>query len=82
VRVAGIHTAAVKETLTPEKVGRTNPAMTAFLDQILENLPQQTMLGRLPGLQSVADTAAFLASDRASNITSGHVNATCGMVPG
>ena len=41
-----------------------------------------TMLKRAPRLQQVADTAAFLASDRAGAITSGIVNATCGLVAG
>jgi enoyl-[acyl-carrier-protein] reductase (NADH) len=41
-----------------------------------------TMLKRLPELQDIAETAAFLASDRAGAITSGIVNATCGLVAG
>jgi enoyl-[acyl-carrier-protein] reductase (NADH) len=40
------------------------------------------MLGRPPGLEEIAETAAFLASDRAGAITSGIVNATCGLVAG
>jgi len=42
----------------------------------------QTMLRRVPGLQQIAETATFLASDRAGAITSGIVNATCGLVAG
>lgn len=37
-----------------------------------------TLLGRLPRLAEVADTAAFLASDRASAVTAAIVNVTCG----
>jgi NAD(P)-dependent dehydrogenase (short-subunit alcohol dehydrogenase family) len=37
-----------------------------------------TVLGRLPTLQEVADTAAFLASDRASAITRTVVNVSSG----
>jgi enoyl-[acyl-carrier-protein] reductase (NADH) len=40
------------------------------------------MLGRLPRLQQVAETAAFLASDRAAGITGTIVNVTCGLVVG
>ena len=41
-----------------------------------------TMLGHAPRLQQVADTAAFLASDRAGAITGTIVNVTCGLVVG
>jgi enoyl-[acyl-carrier-protein] reductase (NADH) len=41
-----------------------------------------TMLRRRPDVDQIADTAAFLASDRAGAITSGIVNATCGLLPG
>ncbi len=40
------------------------------------------MLRRVPVSHEIADTAAFLASDRAGAITSGIVNATCGLVAG
>jgi enoyl-[acyl-carrier-protein] reductase (NADH) len=39
-----------------------------------------TMLKRAPRLQQVADTAAFLASDRAAGITATTVSVTCGLV--
>jgi 3-oxoacyl-[acyl-carrier protein] reductase len=39
-----------------------------------------TVLGRLPKLSEVADTAAFLASDRAGAITRTVVNLSCGSV--
>src|SRR5262245_45423964 len=39
---------------------------------------QRTMLGRFPTLDEVADTAAFLASDRAGAITASAVNLSCG----
>jgi 3-oxoacyl-[acyl-carrier protein] reductase len=41
-----------------------------------------TMLRRRPGLQQIADTAAFLASDRAGALTSQMVNASCGLIAG
>jgi NAD(P)-dependent dehydrogenase (short-subunit alcohol dehydrogenase family) len=37
-----------------------------------------TLLGRLPRLAEVAQTAVFLASDRASAITGSIANVTCG----
>ena len=39
-----------------------------------------TLLKRLPGLQEVANTAVFLASDNASAITGTAINVTCGSV--
>ena len=38
------------------------------------------MLKRAPRLAEVAETAAFLASDRASGITASTANVTCGLV--
>jgi enoyl-[acyl-carrier-protein] reductase (NADH) len=40
------------------------------------------MLRRAPRLAQVAETAAFLASDRAAGITGTIVNVTCGLIPG
>jgi NAD(P)-dependent dehydrogenase (short-subunit alcohol dehydrogenase family) len=82
IRAVGIHTAAVAETLTREKLAAVNPAMDVDPQQVLAMIAQRTMLGRAPAVQQVADTAAFLASDRASAITSQMVNATCGLVAG
>jgi enoyl-[acyl-carrier-protein] reductase (NADH) len=41
-----------------------------------------SILRRAPQLQEVADTAAFLASDRAGSITGTIVNTTSGLVLG
>jgi NAD(P)-dependent dehydrogenase (short-subunit alcohol dehydrogenase family) len=84
VRVVGIHTAAVRETLKAEKIAAVNGADPAAIDveAILGGIAQMTMLRRPPALQQIAETAAFLASDGAGAITSGIVNATCGLVPG
>jgi NAD(P)-dependent dehydrogenase (short-subunit alcohol dehydrogenase family) len=48
--------------------------------QWLEHAAQGTMLKRLPTLSDVAETAAFLASDRASAMTATVANLTCGVV--
>ncbi len=82
IRALGIHTAAVAETLTREKMAKVNPNMQVDPEQIIAMIAQRTMLGRVPAVQQVADTAAFLASDRAGAITSQMVNATCGLVAG
>lgn len=84
VRVNCMWTAAVPETLTPEKVAKVNANMhldEAGVTQIVQAVGQMTMLRRAPGLQYVADTAAFLASDRAGAITGTITNVTCGLVP-
>jgi NAD(P)-dependent dehydrogenase (short-subunit alcohol dehydrogenase family) len=81
VRVVGIHTAAVADTLTAEKIAAVSGAQVD-VQAILQAIAPRTMLGRLPMAQQVADTAAFLASDRAGAITSGIVNTTCGLVAG
>jgi len=39
-----------------------------------------TALGRMPLLSEIGETAAFLASDRASAITRTVVNVSCGSV--
>jgi NAD(P)-dependent dehydrogenase (short-subunit alcohol dehydrogenase family) len=82
IRVAGIHTAAVAGTVSREAIAEVSGAQVPDLDAMLAGIAQMTMLRRLPELQQVADTAAFLASDRAGAITSGIVNATCGLVAG
>jgi NAD(P)-dependent dehydrogenase (short-subunit alcohol dehydrogenase family) len=43
-------------------------------------MSEGTVLGRLPSLQQIADTAAFVASDRAGAITGAVVNLTCGSI--
>ena len=41
-----------------------------------------TTLKRAPALAHVTDTVAFLASDRAGDITATIVNVSCGLIPG
>ena len=82
-RVLGIHTAAVAETLSSEKIARTLGIPEGPpVDMVLAGVAQATMLKRAPALDNIAETAAFLASDRAGSITGTIVNATCGMVQG
>jgi NAD(P)-dependent dehydrogenase (short-subunit alcohol dehydrogenase family) len=81
VRVVGIYTAAVAETLTSERIAAVS-GHQVDVQAILAGVAQATMLGRAPALAHVADTAAFLASDRAGDITGTIVNVTCGLVQG
>jgi NAD(P)-dependent dehydrogenase (short-subunit alcohol dehydrogenase family) len=81
VRVVGIYTAGVAETLTSERMAQvTGHAMD--VDAVLGALAQATMLKRPCSLEGVTSTAAFLASDGARDITGTIVNVTCGMVQG
>jgi NAD(P)-dependent dehydrogenase (short-subunit alcohol dehydrogenase family) len=85
VRVLGMWTAGVAETLSPEKIAAVNSNIqvdVAGLQQIIEGIAQMTMLRRVPGLAQVAEVAAFLASDRAGAMTGTITNVTCGLVPG
>ncbi|MFC6079743.1 SDR family NAD(P)-dependent oxidoreductase [Sphaerisporangium aureirubrum] len=83
VRVVCLHTAGVVETMTREKVLKVNEELTDFDPAMFEQMMAgMTMLKRAPRLAQVADTAAFLASDRASGITGTVINVTCGLVAG
>jgi NAD(P)-dependent dehydrogenase (short-subunit alcohol dehydrogenase family) len=83
VRVLGLWTAGVPETFELEH--DTNPARRAIGlsgEQIEAIIGPRTMLGRAPRLAQVAQSIAFLASDRAAGITATTLNVTCGLVPG
>jgi NAD(P)-dependent dehydrogenase (short-subunit alcohol dehydrogenase family) len=81
VRVVGLYTAAVAETLTSDRIAAVT-GHQVDVEAILAGVGQATMLKRPPALAHVADTAAFLASDRAGDITGTIVNVTCGLVQG
>ena len=84
VRVLGIWTAGVPETLTPEKLAAVNSHMqmdAAGLEMLKQQMGQMTMLRRMPALAQVAEVATFLASDRAGSMTGTITNVTCGMIP-
>jgi NAD(P)-dependent dehydrogenase (short-subunit alcohol dehydrogenase family) len=80
VRVLSLWTAGVVETLTQEKIAEVAGDGGPDLASVQEFLAQMTMLRRAPRLAQIADTAAFLASDRASGITATIINVTCGLV--
>ena len=79
VRVCGIWTAGVAETLTREKIGAVS-GTGPDPEQALAMIAGMAALRRTPRLADVAETAAFLASDRAAGITGTTVNVTCGLV--
>lgn len=84
IRVLGLWTAGVPETLSPEKLAAVNSAMimdAAGVENLINGMAQMFPLRRAPGLAQVADVAAFLASDRASAMTGTITNVTCGLIP-
>ncbi|MDQ6919533.1 MAG: SDR family oxidoreductase [Candidatus Dormibacteraeota bacterium] len=80
VRVCGIWTAGVAETLTREKMvavaGPNAPEPEAAVAMIAAG----SALRRAPRLADVAEMAAFLASDRAAGTTGTMVNVSSGLV--
>jgi NAD(P)-dependent dehydrogenase (short-subunit alcohol dehydrogenase family) len=84
VRVLGVWTAGLPETLSAEKLapymGGQEMDEAAFRG-LIENLDGMRMTRRSPRLEEVAATAAFLASDKAGAITGTFVNVTSGMFP-
>jgi NAD(P)-dependent dehydrogenase (short-subunit alcohol dehydrogenase family) len=79
VRVLTIHTAGVQETLTSRKLEDVN-ADAPDPEDVIRMISGMALLQRAPRLSEVAETAAFLASDRASGITASIANVTCGLV--
>jgi len=63
--------------LRPHAIPGT-PLTTKVFGASAERLTENTLLGRLPTLQQVADTAVFVASDRAAAITGAVIDVTCG----
>jgi NAD(P)-dependent dehydrogenase (short-subunit alcohol dehydrogenase family) len=80
VRVACLWTAAVVESLTTEKMAEVSGAEMDPAE-VEKAIAGMSVLRRAPRLQQVADTVAFLASDRAAGITATKINVTSGLVP-
>jgi NAD(P)-dependent dehydrogenase (short-subunit alcohol dehydrogenase family) len=80
IRVYGIWTAGVDETLTAEKMAAVGGPNMPDLEMIKAGLAQMAALRRAPRLADVAEVAAFLASDRAAGMTGGMANVTSGIV--
>jgi 3-oxoacyl-[acyl-carrier protein] reductase len=69
----GVRVVALRPNFTPE----TTPGVS---EADLQPLMKDTLLGRLPRLAEVANTAAFLASDAAGSMTGAVANLTCGAI--
>ncbi len=82
VRVVGLYTAGVADTLTREKLAKVAGGGGMDPADVERAIAGMAMLRRAPRLAQVADAAAFLASDRAAGITGTTVNVTCGLLPG
>ncbi|MEA2828401.1 MAG: hypothetical protein QOG43_2840 [Actinomycetota bacterium] len=80
VRVCGIWTAGVAETLTDESIAAVAGPGGPTAEQALQMIAGMSVLRRTPRLADVAETAAFLASDRAAGITGSMTNVTSGLV--
>ena len=85
VRVICIRSHAIADapeagSYTGELFGPKAEAAGVSVSQWLDGAAQTTLLGRLPTLADVAETAVFLASDRAGAMTAAVVNLTCGAV--
>ena len=78
VRVCGLWTAGVQETLSTDKIAEVDP--DAEREAAIELISGLSALGRPPHLAEVTETAAFLASDRASGLTGSMTNVTAGLV--
>jgi NAD(P)-dependent dehydrogenase (short-subunit alcohol dehydrogenase family) len=82
VRVVGLYTAGVADTLTREKLAAVAGGGGIDPADVERAIAGMAMLRRAPRVAQVADAAAFLASDRAAGITGTIVNVTCGLLPG
>jgi NAD(P)-dependent dehydrogenase (short-subunit alcohol dehydrogenase family) len=80
IRVCGIWTAGVAETLTQEKLAAVAGENAPPVEAALAGIAAGAALRRTPRLADVAGAAAFLASDRAAGITATMLNVTSGLV--
>jgi NAD(P)-dependent dehydrogenase (short-subunit alcohol dehydrogenase family) len=79
VRVCGIWTAGVAETLTREKLTAVGGEGVPDPQMLVEMIAGMAALRRAPRLADVAEVAAFLASDRAAGMTGTMANVTSGL---
>lgn len=80
VRVCGIWTAGVVETLSQDKLTGVGGPDVPDPQTVELMIAGMSVLRRAPRLAEVAEVAAFLASDRASGITGTMTNVTSGLV--
>jgi NAD(P)-dependent dehydrogenase (short-subunit alcohol dehydrogenase family) len=80
IRVCGIWTAGVADTLTKEKLTAVAGENAPDPEVAARAIAGMAALRRAPVVADVAETAVFLASERASGITGTMTNVTCGLV--
>jgi len=80
VRVCGIWTAGVADTLTKEKLAAVGGPGMPGPEAVEAMIAGMAALRRAPRLADVAEVAAFLASDRARGMTGTMANVTSGIV--
>jgi NAD(P)-dependent dehydrogenase (short-subunit alcohol dehydrogenase family) len=81
IRVVCLRSHAIPETpLIEANFATAGPAAGVTPAQFQAKLEQGTLLKRLPTLAEVADTAAFIASDRAGAMTGTVVNLSAGTI--
>ncbi len=80
VRVCGIWTAGVVETLDRRKIAEVGGPAAPEPTDVERFIAGMAALRRAPRLADVTGTAAFLASDRAAGMTGSMTNVTCGLV--
>jgi len=80
VRVCGIWTAGVAETLTKEKLAKVAGPGAPDPEVALAGIASMSAMRRTPRLADVTGAAVFLASDHASGLTGTVVNVTAGLV--
>jgi NAD(P)-dependent dehydrogenase (short-subunit alcohol dehydrogenase family) len=81
IRVVCLRSHAIPETpLIEQNFATAGPAAGVTPAQFQAMLEQGTLLKRLPTLAEVADTAAFLASDRAGAMTATVANLSAGSI--
>ncbi|MPZ90608.1 MAG: SDR family oxidoreductase [Actinobacteria bacterium] len=80
VRVCGIWTAGVAETLSDEKIAAVGGEGAPSAQTAEEMIAGMAALRRAPKLADVAEVATFLASDRAAGMTGTMANVTSGLV--
>jgi NAD(P)-dependent dehydrogenase (short-subunit alcohol dehydrogenase family) len=69
----GVRVVGLRSNFTPE----TYPETT---DEDVAQLIRDSLLGRLPKLRELADSAVFLASDAAGAMTGAMLNLSCGAI--
>lgn len=80
VRVCGLWTAGVAETLSTEKIAAVGGPDAPGSSAALEMIAGMSVLRRTPRLADVTEVAAFLASARAGGMTGSMTNVTAGLV--